>query len=296
MAALGGFTDITGAQNSIDIENLARFAVDEHNKKENAVLEFVRVISAKKQVVSGTLYYITLEANDGVTKKVYETKVLEKPWLNIKEVQEFKPITKREMATETKVQELGGITDVHGAANSVEINNLARFAVEEQNKRENSVLEFVRVISAQQQVVSGVNYYITLEAKDGEIKNEYEAKVWVREWLNSKELLEFKPVNVSSTPIGGITDVTANSLEIDILARFAVDQHNKKENANLEFVGVIRAKQQVVEGFIYYITLEAKDGETKNVYETKVWVRSWLNSKEVLEFKPISINPLSVSV
>ena len=34
MAALGGFTDITGAQNSIDIENLARFAVDEHNKKE----------------------------------------------------------------------------------------------------------------------------------------------------------------------------------------------------------------------------------------------------------------------
>ncbi|KAG5120806.1 hypothetical protein JHK84_039146 [Glycine max] len=173
------------------------------------------------------------------------------------------------MATETKVQELGGITDVHGAANSVEINNLARFAVEEQNKRENSVLEFVRVISAKQQVVAGVNYYITLEAKDGLIKNEYEAKVWVREWLNSKELLEFKPVNVSSTPIGGITDVTANSLEIDILARFAVDQHNKKENANLEFVGVIRAKQQVVEGFIYYITLEAKDGETKNVYETK---------------------------
>ena len=53
---------------------------------QNAVLEFVRVISAKKQVVSGTLYYITLEANDGVTKKVYETKVLEKPWLNIKEV------------------------------------------------------------------------------------------------------------------------------------------------------------------------------------------------------------------
>nr|P25973.1 RecName: Full=Cystatin; AltName: Full=Low molecular mass protein inhibitor of cysteine proteinases [Glycine max] len=48
-----GFTDITGAQNSIDIENLARFAVDEHNKKENAVLEFVRVKSAKKQVVSG---------------------------------------------------------------------------------------------------------------------------------------------------------------------------------------------------------------------------------------------------
>lgn len=94
---------------------------------------------------------------------------------------------------------------------------------------QNSVLEFVRVISAKQQVVAGVNYYITLEAKDGVIKKEYEAKIWVRGWLNSKELLEFKPVNVSSTQMGGITDVTANSLEIDILARFAVDQHNKKE-------------------------------------------------------------------
>ncbi|NP_001242786.1 uncharacterized protein LOC100810979 [Glycine max] len=184
------------------------------------------------------------------------------------------------MATETKVAVLGGITEVQGAANSVEINNLARFAVEEQNKRENSVLEFVRVISAQQQVVSGVNYYITLEAKDGEIKNEYKAKVWERE---SQELLEFMP----TLGAGG---------EIDHPARFAVEEQNKRENANLEFVGVIRAKQQVVEGFIYYITLEAKDGETKNVYETKVWVRSWLNSKEVLEFKPISINPLSVSV
>ncbi|BAT80898.1 hypothetical protein VIGAN_03052200, partial [Vigna angularis var. angularis] len=60
--------------------------------KQNAVVEFVRVISAKQQVVAGILYYITLEANDGETKKVYETKVLERAWLNLKEVKEFKPV------------------------------------------------------------------------------------------------------------------------------------------------------------------------------------------------------------
>ncbi|XP_014505410.1 cysteine proteinase inhibitor-like [Vigna radiata var. radiata] len=92
MANLGGLTDIVGAENSIDIQSLARFAVDDYNKKQNAVLEFVRVISAKQQVVAGILYYITLEANDGETKKVYETKVLEKAWLNLKEVEEFKPL------------------------------------------------------------------------------------------------------------------------------------------------------------------------------------------------------------
>lgn len=57
---------------------------------QDALLAFVRVLSAKKQVVSGTLYDITLEVTDGGNKKVYETKVLEKPWLNFKEVQEFK--------------------------------------------------------------------------------------------------------------------------------------------------------------------------------------------------------------
>ncbi|KAH1215840.1 Cysteine proteinase inhibitor [Glycine max] len=124
MAALGGNRDVAGSQNSLEIDGLARFAVEEHNKKQpsctivkcvrdanlfkqfreivntsgfllsfhfvNALLEFEKVVSAKQQVVSGTLYTITLEAKDGGQKKVYEAKVWEKAWLNFKEVQEFK--------------------------------------------------------------------------------------------------------------------------------------------------------------------------------------------------------------
>ncbi|KAK7304883.1 hypothetical protein VNO77_42776 [Canavalia gladiata] len=87
---LGGAGDVAGSQNSVEIDSLARFAVEEHNKKQNALLEFGRVINAKQQVVAGTLYHITLEAKEGGNKKVYETKVWEKAWLNFKEVQEFK--------------------------------------------------------------------------------------------------------------------------------------------------------------------------------------------------------------
>ncbi|QCE01552.1 cathepsin F [Vigna unguiculata] len=180
----------------------------------------------------------------------------------------------------------GGITDV--PANSVEIENLARFAVDDYNKKQNAVLEFVRVISAKKQDVSGVLYYITLEAKDGETKNVYETKVWVREWLNSKEVLEFKLVS-TDTKGGGVSDVPSDTAHIENLARFAVDQYNKNQNANLEFVRVIDAKEQVVEGFMYYITLEAKDGESTNVYEAKVWERSWINSTELLDFKPVDV-------
>ncbi|KAH7541953.1 cysteine proteinase inhibitor A [Ziziphus jujuba] len=92
MATLGGIKEVQGNENSVEIENLARYAVDDYNKKENALLEFVKVVNTKEQVVSGTLYYITLEAIDGGKKKIYEAKVWVKPWENFKEVQEFKLI------------------------------------------------------------------------------------------------------------------------------------------------------------------------------------------------------------
>ncbi|CAL5353968.1 unnamed protein product [Camellia sinensis] len=95
MAKVGGITESAGSANSSEIDSLARFAVDEHNKKEgseNACLEFSKVVNVKQQVVSGTVYYITLEATNGGQKKAYEAKVWVKPWMNFKELQEFKPI------------------------------------------------------------------------------------------------------------------------------------------------------------------------------------------------------------
>ncbi|GLU18994.1 hypothetical protein SLE2022_352660 [Rubroshorea leprosula] len=68
---------------------------------QNSVLEFKKVVNAKEQVVSRMMYYITLEAMDGDKKKVYEAKVWEKPWLNFKEVQEFKLVGDAPAASST---------------------------------------------------------------------------------------------------------------------------------------------------------------------------------------------------
>ncbi|KAJ0977993.1 hypothetical protein J5N97_013467 [Dioscorea zingiberensis] len=89
MALLGGVTESDVIRNSAEIEDLARFAVDEHNKKENKLLEFVRVVKAKEQVVGGMLHYLTVEAIDAGSKKLYEAKVFVRSWLNIKELKEF---------------------------------------------------------------------------------------------------------------------------------------------------------------------------------------------------------------
>lgn len=51
------------------------------------------MLKAKEQVVAGKLYHLTLEAIDGGKKKVYEAKVWVKPWMNFKQLQEFKLCT-----------------------------------------------------------------------------------------------------------------------------------------------------------------------------------------------------------
>ncbi|KAK1386714.1 Cysteine proteinase inhibitor [Heracleum sosnowskyi] len=67
---LGGLKPVS--QNSNEIDSIARFAVLEHNKKQNSLLEFGRVVKAKEQVVAGTMYHLTLEAIDSVLYEVTE--------------------------------------------------------------------------------------------------------------------------------------------------------------------------------------------------------------------------------
>uniref|UniRef100_A0A0A9AAX7 Cysteine proteinase inhibitor n=1 Tax=Arundo donax TaxID=35708 RepID=A0A0A9AAX7_ARUDO len=85
---VGGIQDAPeGRENDLHDLELARFAVDEHNKK-----AFEKIVKVKQQVVAGTMYYFTIEAKDGEVKKLYEAVVWEKPWMNFKELQDFKPV------------------------------------------------------------------------------------------------------------------------------------------------------------------------------------------------------------
>ncbi|KAJ0803109.1 putative Cystatin domain-containing protein [Helianthus annuus] len=282
MSLVGGISEVKGVENSIVIDELARFAVDEYNRKQNTLLEFRKVQNAKEQIVAGVLYYITLDAANGGIKKTYEAKVWVKEWENFKELQEFKPV---DAATSVP----GDISEPKHVENSLEIDELARFAVNEHNKKQNTLLVFGKVLNAKEQIVAGKLYYITLEATDGGVKKTYEAKVWVKEWENFKELQEFKPVDAATSVPGDISESKGveNSLVIEELARFAVDEHNKKENTLLEFRKVVNAKEQIVAGKLYYITLDATNGGLIMTYEAKVWVKPWENFKELQEFKPV---------
>lgn len=49
-------------------------------------------MKAEEQVVAGTLHHLTVEVIDAGKKKLYEAKVWVKPWMNFKELQEFKHV------------------------------------------------------------------------------------------------------------------------------------------------------------------------------------------------------------
>ncbi|GKV28997.1 hypothetical protein SLEP1_g37982 [Rubroshorea leprosula] len=143
---LGGFHDCKGTQNSAEIESLARFAVQEHNKKENALVEFARVLKAKEQVVAGKIYYLTLEVIDAGKKKIYEAKVWVKPWLNFKQLQEFKQA--EEGPSSFTPLDLGVKRAYHGEGwqavptNDPEVQNAANHALKSIQQRSNSLFPY----------------------------------------------------------------------------------------------------------------------------------------------------------
>lgn len=67
------------------------------------------------------------------------------------------------------------------------------------------------MVNAKEQMVAGVLYYITLEAKVGEKVNVYEAKICEQRWMNiQEELVEFKHVDDASSSLDSAKSIFWN--------------------------------------------------------------------------------------
>ncbi|GJM88955.1 hypothetical protein PR202_ga05542 [Eleusine coracana subsp. coracana] len=88
----GGIYYAPGRENDLEYIERAKFAVAEYNSKTNGKLEYERLVKVGTQVVSGVIYYFTIEVKDGSVKKLYEASVFEKPWENIKKLDSFMPV------------------------------------------------------------------------------------------------------------------------------------------------------------------------------------------------------------
>ncbi|KAL8162924.1 hypothetical protein V2J09_014413 [Rumex salicifolius] len=59
---------------------------------------------------------------------------------------------------------------------------------------------------------------------------------------------------------------------------------------------IVERCQKVVAGKLYHLTLVAVDGGMKKIYEAKIWVKPWMNFKQLQEFKTASnVSPFSTA-
>ncbi|XP_024526675.1 cysteine proteinase inhibitor 12 [Selaginella moellendorffii] len=154
--------------NSLEAEEHAKFAVEEHNRQNpEANLCFKRVVSAQTQVVSGTMFHLSIEAHsEQHGTGVYDAKVWTKPWESFKKLEDFKP-SKQEAA---------------GAAialdDPVVINEAAEHALKGLQQRSNSLIpyELDHVVKAQAE--EGTNALdLVLKVKRGSREEHVNAKL-----------------------------------------------------------------------------------------------------------------------
>jgi hypothetical protein len=100
-------------------------------------------------------------------------------------------------------------------------------------------------------------------------------------------LLCFFGTNTLAFYAGTVRDVPnfQHSPRIDGLAHFALNEFNKQQ---LSFSKVVRAREEMVAGRVYYLTMEALDGHgTTGLYLAKVWMVPWNNFTQLEEFKQL---------
>lgn len=98
---------------------------------------------------------------------------------------------------------VGGRTEISDVKANEEVQELGRYSVDQynQNQRQYSkgknigFVKFSEVVKAEKQVVSGIKYFLTVEAikDDGSALKTFDAVVVVKPWANTKELLVFAP-------------------------------------------------------------------------------------------------------
>ncbi|KAI3791165.1 hypothetical protein L2E82_04821 [Cichorium intybus] len=93
-----------------------------------------------------------------------------------------------------------------------------------------------------------------------------------------------------------VADVKTNK-EVQELGRYSVEEYNRSQGSqkggvgSLKFAKVVEAETQVVSGIKYYLKIVAfpKSGISK-VFDAEVVVKSWMHSKQLLNFKPSPAN------
>ncbi|GMI71838.1 hypothetical protein HRI_000853100 [Hibiscus trionum] len=98
---------------------------------------------------------------------------------------------------------VGGQTMINDAKTNKGVQGLGKFAVEEYNKslqqkgKGDNYLVFSQVLEASKQIVTGIKYFLKVEATENGEKKMFDAVVLIKPWAQTeeKEMLSFTAAN-----------------------------------------------------------------------------------------------------
>ncbi|CAI9756662.1 unnamed protein product [Fraxinus pennsylvanica] len=88
---VGGWRPIENL-NDPNVQKIAKYAVQEHNKQAKSKLQFLSVVKGETQVVSGTNYKLVISAKNGAVPHNYQAIVWEKPWEKFRKLTSFEEL------------------------------------------------------------------------------------------------------------------------------------------------------------------------------------------------------------
>ena len=127
-----------------------------------------------------------------------------------------------------------------------------------------------RLISAKQQVVAGIKYFLTVDLDGVECEIQIVYKPWLNQYSSASTTCPAYPI------VNGREGVDVYDSEVTSIADFAI----QRIYGTLKDYVLVSAQQQVVAGIKYYLNFKIIDsGEECSV---EVVVRSWLNEQDIL--------------
>ncbi|KAL2642690.1 hypothetical protein R1flu_010277 [Riccia fluitans] len=152
MSMLGVARELDSVDDSKLVEELGHYAISQYNEKEGKKLTFKRVVSAKQQLVQGVVYYLDIEASEGLIHhhhKIYEAEVWQKPGCDEKSLEKF------EMKGDDNIAKLTEHRFTSVSVDDPAVVEAAERAVEKLNEDKNFVVNYalVEVTSANAKLI-----------------------------------------------------------------------------------------------------------------------------------------------
>ncbi|XP_046554411.1 multicystatin-like [Haliotis rubra] len=158
--------------------------------------------------------------------------------------------------------------------NRDDIQQMASFALTQLNTLLGSQNTLVSVVQAKTQVVAGINYFLSLEIKNGQETQTCTVTVWSRVWLNDTQVTQHACTSRTKRDglFGAPTSVNGTGPIILKMATYAVTTLNRLQGTVNSLDQVISAKIQVVAGTNYYfLKIRMSDGSQTQICDVTIW-------------------------